>query len=183
MKMPDHDQIRDSILFEITNSLPASHNKNDEYYSDSIHKLDWFQSDNFERQWVKYFIPPFAQAVSVMLADMAYDGIDLQNAWFQQYLKGGEHGWHIHSGHFTGVYYLEYSRGCSKTEVCSPYSLKPKKIDVVEGDIVIFPSHWIHRGLPNGERRKTIISFNFNAPANNRNALNLNKIKKGGFFK
>ena len=46
--------------------------------------------------------------------------------WYQQYLNGDTHGWHIHGQHFTGVYYLEFPDGCSKTEVCSPFNLKSK---------------------------------------------------------
>ena len=53
--------------------------------------------------------------------------VQLNDVWYQQYLEGDSHGWHVHSDHFTGVYYLEYPRGCSKTEICSPYSLKTKK--------------------------------------------------------
>ena len=46
--------------------------------------------------------------------------------------------------------------------MCSPYSFKKQKIEVQEGDVVIFPSHLIHRALPNGKERKTVISFNVN---------------------
>ena len=93
------------------------------------------------------------------------ENVHVNDVWYQQYEEGGVHGWHVHADHFTGVYYLEYPRGCSKPEICSPYSLKIKKIDAVEGDIVVFPSYWIHRGPPNmSKNRKTIISFNFNLP-------------------
>ena len=52
--------------------------------------------------------------------------------WYQQYLEGDTHGWHIHGNHFTGVYYLEFPDGCSQTEVVSPYSFKVKKIDKIK---------------------------------------------------
>ena len=100
--------------------------------------------------------------------------------WFQQYLEGDTHGWHIHGDHFTGVYYLEFPEGCSQTEIVSPYNLTIKKIDVVEGDFIVFPSHYIHRGLPNTKKRKTIISYNFSAigdSINGKPALNLNLLK------
>ena len=107
--------------------------------------------------------------------------ISLKNVWYQQYLEGDTHGWHIHDDHFTGVYYLEFPDGCSQTEIISPYNLKAVKIDVSEGDFVVFPAHFIHRGLPNGIKRKTIISYNFSAdqsPMEGRNSLDLDTIKK-----
>ena len=76
-------------------------------------------------------------------------------------MEGDRHGWHIHGEHYTGVYYLEYPKGCARTQICSPYDLKGRYIDVEEGDFIIFPSHWIHRSLPNSKKRKTIISYNF----------------------
>ena len=101
----------------------------------------------------------------------------IKSAWYQQYLEGDTHGWHIHGHHYTGVYYLEFSEECSKTEICSPFSLETKQIDAIEGDFIIFPAHYIHRGLPNKKSRKTIISFNFDIVANSKNnlpALNIN---------
>ena len=93
---------------------------------------------------------------------MAYStGMSLVKIWYQQYLEGNTHEWHIHGNHFTGVYYLEYSKGNGKTEICSPYSMRTVKLTPKEGDIIIFPAHWIHRALPNNKKRKTIISFNF----------------------
>ena len=38
---------------------------------------------------------------------------------------------------------------------------KEYDVDVVEGDIIVFPAHWIHKGNINNKDRKTIISFNF----------------------
>ena len=97
----------------------------------------------------------------------------MKSIWFQQYLEDGGHGWHIHGQHYTGVYYLEYSDGCGKTEICSPYNLKRMQIDVKEGDMIIFPAHWIHRGTANGKNRKTIISFNFDIIADKLNLMKL----------
>ena len=56
---------------------------------------------------------------------------------------------------------MEYPEGCGKTRVSSPYNLEGHDVDAVEGDIIIFPAHWVHRGSANNKDRKTIISFNF----------------------
>ena len=47
------------------------------------------------------------------------------------------------------------------------------QIDVKEGDMIIFPAHWIHRGTTNGKNRKTIISFNFDIIADKLNLMKL----------
>ena len=96
-----------------------------------------------------------------MLRDFGYQVMHLWQIWYQQYLKGSSHPWHIHSGHFTGVYYLEHPEGSPSTEILSPYNLETIKVDMVsEGDFIVFPASWIHRGPLNEGLRKTIISFN-----------------------
>ena len=189
-KIKDHLKIKDSILNEILRSKSDNLNVTDGYYSDSISRLDWSLSTDFTRKWVSIFIPYFLEEIKKVIASMAYNEIELFEMWYQQYLEGDQHGWHIHGQHYTGVYYLEYPKGCSKTEVCSPFNFNKKQLDVEEGDIIIFPAHFIHRGLPNSNFRKTIISFNFDViytdiqgeDETHRNCLNLKLIdKKKGF--
>ena len=120
----------------------------DSYHTDSISKLDWNKSNDIERPWDKIFLSEFGKDIQEVISGMAYSTINVVDIWYQQYLEGDTHGWHIHGQHFTGVYYLEFPKGCSKTEICSPYDLKSRKIDVVEGDFIVFPAHYIHRGLP-----------------------------------
>ena len=190
-KIKDHSKIRDSILYEILRSKSDSLKVTDRYYSDSISRLDWsLARDLSSRKWVSILLPSFMDEVTRVMGSMAYNEVELFEMWYQQYLKGDKHGWHIHGQHYTGVYYLEYPKGCSKTEVCSPFNFNKKQLDVEEGDIIIFPAHFIHRGLPNSNFRKTIISFNFDViytdiqgeDETHRNCLNLKLIdKKKGF--
>ena len=190
-KIKDHSKIRDSILYEILRSKSDSLKVTDRYYSDNISRLDWsLARDLSSRKWVSILLPSFMDEVTRVMGSMAYNEVELFEMWYQQYLKGYKHGWHIHGQHYTGVYYLEYPKGCSKTEVCSPFNFNKKQLDVEEGDIIIFPAHFIHRGLPNSNFRKTIISFNFDViytdiqgeDETHRNCLNLKLIdKKKGF--
>ena len=168
LKMIDHDKIKDRVLSEISKSfdelIPKSND--DSYYVDSISRLDWNQALDLERPWVKIVLPNFRISITEFLTECGYNDITLNQMWYQQYEEGDQHGWHIHGCHYTGVYYLEYPKGSAKTEVCSPYNLKSQKIeDVEEGDIIIFPAHWIHRGLENGKDRKTIVSYNLDIDA------------------
>ena len=173
-RIVDHLSIKDDVLSEIEKTSDNNLIEKDSYYDNSISKLDWNESTNFERPWVKIFLPSFSFTLKEMFLSMGYTGCELIDLWYQQYLLGDNHGWHIHHQHFTGVYYLEFPKGAAKTEICSPYSLKAKKIDVSEGDIIVFPSHWIHRGLSNNKERKTIISYNFSV---NTDKVNTNLVQ------
>ncbi len=180
-KVDRHSLIRDTILHEIANAKDGRLSAEDSVFSDRISKLDWVSCRDFERPWVKILLPEFFETVTEMVASMGYTSIRLIDMWYQQYMEGDTHGWHIHGQHFTGVYYLEYPEGCSRTEVCSPFNLKAEPVETVEGDLIIFPAHYIHRGLPNKFARKTIVSFNFDIitdPVEDVPVLNLNLLRK-----
>ena len=180
-KIENHSSIRDKILKEISYTQDGNLNAKDLYFHDRISKLDWNYCRDFSRPWTKIFLPEFIRTVEPMVASMGYTSIRIIDMWYQQYMEGDTHGWHVHGQHFTGVYYLEYPEGCSKTEVCSPFNLKSKAIEVVEGDIIVFPAHYIHRGAPNKNIRKTIVSFNFDIkadPIEGQPPLNLSLIDK-----
>ena len=177
-KIKNHSVIRDKILFEIDKCDDDSLSDVDSDYTNRISKLDWNKSLDPSRPWVKIFLPEFYEDLKEVLGSLGYAKSVIHNLWYQQYLEGDTHGWHIHGNHFTGVYYLEFPDGCSQTEVVSPYSFKVKKINVVEGDFVVFPAHYIHRGLPNSKKRKTIISYNFILDGIPGQSLDIDKIKK-----
>ena len=179
-KIKNHFKIKDDILSEIDKRYDDNLSSVDSYYSDSISKLDCSKASDTERPWVKIFAPEFCEDIKEIISSMCYYKISIKHMWYQQYLEGDTHGWHIHGQHYTGVYYLEFPEGCSKTEICSPFNLNKKQIDVKEGDFIVFPAHFIHRGLPNKTMRKTIVSFNFDVIANTNDglpALNLNLLK------
>ena len=168
-QLVDHDRISDIILDKIGKDLHvetvgknSSTDKNPPYHvNDKISKLDWTKADDFKRPWVKVFKPNFDITINDFISDLGYSKFKADKIWYQQYSKGDAHQWHIHSGHYTGVYYLEFPKGSGKTELCSPFSFKTQVVNAKEGDIIMFPAHWVHRGRPNGEGRKTIVSFNF----------------------
>ena len=178
-KVEKHSLIRDKILKEISYTQDGSLNAKDRYFNDRISKLDWDYCRDFSRPWTKIFVPEFIETVEPMIASMGYTSIRIIDMWYQQYMEGDTHGWHVHGQHFTGVYYLEHPEGCSKTEICSPFDLKSQTVDIVEGDCIVFPAHWIHRGQPNTGNRKTIVSFNFDLicdPIDGENMLDLNML-------
>ena len=176
-KIEEHLNIRDSILSEIDKSSDGNLEQLDSFYTDSISKLDWNLSSNPNRLWLKIFLPAFLKNLQEIIISLGYSKADIKNVWYQQYLEGDTHGWHIHGEHYTGVYYLEFPEGCSRTEICSPFDLNTREIDAIEGDFIVFPAHCIHRGLPNKKIRKTIVSFNFDVIANTEDGLPALNIK------
>ena len=130
-----------------------------------ISKTDWYDASNFQRDWVKYFIPHLIDDVLDMYKNLGYDGYSINEIWFQQYNKGDSHGWHTHSANFTNVYYLQLPKSAPQTKIIHPYGQnKIEKINVHEGDILIFPSFVVHKApLIYQDDQKTIISFNVNA--------------------
>ena len=110
-KIKEHLEIRDSILSEIDKTSDSDLEQKDSFYTDSISKLDWDISDKLDRPWVKIFLPVFIKNLKEVIDNLGYAKVVIQNIWYQQYLEGDTHGWHIHDDHFTGVYYLEFPEG------------------------------------------------------------------------
>ena len=131
-------------------------------YEDVFHKLDWDQSSDFERPWVKYAGQHIHDHLVKMVSKIGFKTIKIHELWFQQYENQGTHGWHIHANNFTGVYYLEFDNH-QYTQLLDPLNLdRAISLKVVEGDFIVFPSHVIHRsGVNETNKKRTIISFNF----------------------
>mgnify|MGYP003309262285 CR=1 FL=1 len=136
---------------------------------DSISSLDWEDGGDFQREWVALFLPfwynelsqPDGLGAGSIQTNIGYRDLNLQAMWFQQYQKNDSHGWHIHSGHYTGVYYLELDKKSPRTQLRDPLSHKVVSLAVNEGDMVVFPSHIYHREPINkSAQQKTIISWN-----------------------
>ena len=179
--MDDHLVHKNELLTLIENQEPETYSATDAYYTDNISKLDWQSSDDFTRPWTENFKPKLNALLDGAAFGCGYDHCEILNLWFQQYHINDTHGWHIHSGNFTGIYYLEFPKYAPKTELVIPY--KQEKIivpDVSEGDVLVFPSYVIHRAPKIKEKlRKTIISFNCNFHKVNETILNnLSETKK-----
>jgi ectoine hydroxylase-related dioxygenase (phytanoyl-CoA dioxygenase family) len=86
----------------------------------------------------------------------------MHNMWFQQYNKNSHHTWHTHpSVQFSSVYYLELPDTNVSTEFKDIVNNNIFKVDVKEGDLLVFPSSLLHRSPKNkSNKRKSVISFN-----------------------
>lgn len=164
-KFSNHQYFKNSTLKLI--DIAKYHNPQNEACEVNITKTDWHDSRNMSREWLSIIYPKIKQTIHQMFCSLNFEGVDVEEIWFQQYLQNSEHGWHTHGCNFTGVYYLEFPKDCPKTLILEPYTNKEIELDVTEGDIVIFPSFTIHKAPKNmSDKRKTIISFNLNVKLN-----------------
>lgn len=137
--------------------------KND-IFSDSFKKLDFHLCNDYERPWVKFFLPYLKKELKEIANSLWYDDFSFKGIWFQQYEENDTHGWHIHANNYTGVYYVDMGKESPKTEIIDPYNNKDiTVINVKSGSLLLFPSFFIHRSPPITKKtEKTIISFNLN---------------------
>tara|TARA_B100000029_G_scaffold22661_1_gene22669 strand:+ start:917 stop:1519 length:603 start_codon:yes stop_codon:yes gene_type:complete len=179
-KLKVHLKIKNKLINLINNAKADYLNQQQGYYSDLIHRLDWNNSHDFNREWVKFLKPYLSKQLKKFANLLGYQDIKFANLWFQQYNQNGKHGWHIHSENYTGVYYVKFSANAAKTELINPFSQNEKiVIDAKEGDLVIFPSYVIHRAPTQKQSfKKIIVSFNFNLHLINENLFpKLNDLK------
>mgnify|MGYP000873775135 FL=1 len=130
---------------------------------DPIISSDFFFNDSYHKPWLEHFyqevIQPHVFSTGVDLGLLPFEYF-IHDAWFQRYLETAEHSWHTHTGcQFSNVYFLELPDNEYVTEIKGPNG-KLLKYSAKEGDVITFPSWMLHRSKPNGEQRKTIISFN-----------------------
>jgi hypothetical protein len=173
-QLPDHDKIKQKTLDLLDDAVYFKLQTNDDYYSDSITKLDWDDARDFERPWVKFFKPHIQNYLDKLSFALGYQSAIIDEIWFQQYTKLDSHGWHTHGSNFTGVYYLEFDEQSPKTEIIEPSNQSRKIVpDIKEGSVLIFPSYTIHRAPQiHNDIRKTIISFNYVVDLINKDTLN-----------
>tara|TARA_R100001132_G_C3253849_1_gene80109 strand:+ start:304 stop:882 length:579 start_codon:yes stop_codon:yes gene_type:complete len=160
-----HQQLKSKLLKLIDQAKKDKEVLGDDYkllskaYSEDKLVADWSQSEDMNRPWAKLISPFLKKHFNSCAFQLDYQHSEIRNLWFQQYKKGGTHGWHIHGNNYTGVYYLELPAEASKTELINQN--RKITIDAIEGQIIIFPSFIVHRSPKLIEDvRKTIISFN-----------------------
>jgi hypothetical protein len=172
-KLPDYSTINSNLLryFDacdysgVRAEEAINHKVTENYYPDSFNKLDFNVSGDFERPWVQYFLPHLKKQLKEIANFLWYDDFTVNCIWFQEYLRGNHHGWHIHGDNFTGVYYVKFDpKKSPKTEIIDPYNNSvAKRMDVKCGDLILFPSFFIHRApVVFDDTKKVIISFNVN---------------------
>lgn len=127
-----------------------------------ISNSDWYLPTNIERQYFSHIADVIFDLKENIIKKFNYsESTTTLQFWFQQYEKGDHHGWHVHFGcMFSNIYYVDLPEGTSKTS----FKVLDKEIevDVKEGQILTFPSCFVHTSKPNkSDKVKTVIAVNF----------------------
>jgi hypothetical protein len=153
-----HNKIKPLILKDIESIGKHSLIEDDQKISNS----DWYLPSNIERTYFSHITDTIFELRNNIVKQFNYStpSTNLQ-FWFQQYEKGDHHGWHVHFGcMFSNVYYVDLPEGASKTSL--KVLDKEIEVDVKEGQILTFPSCFLHTSKPNkSEKVKTVIAVNF----------------------
>ena len=156
-QLKEHKKIKKDLIKKI-NKTPS--NQDMDSWT-KIDKVDWFDCENFKREWV-VFVKPYLQELFVEFAnEINVTRCDIKKIWFQEYHKDGKHSWHVHDSNYTGVYYLNHDNSVHNTNYYDQYNNEVKSFNVKEGDVVIFPSFLLHKASPNtSSKKRLIVSFN-----------------------
>lgn len=153
-----HERIKQSILDDITSMGKHSLIENDQKISNS----DWYLPQNRHRPYFDKIKDIFFDLKDQIINDFNYsETTNSLSYWFQQYEKGDYHGWHGHFGcMFSSVYYVDLPDGTAKTTF--KVLDKEFQVDVKEGEILTFPSCFLHCSKPSqSDGVKTVIVVNF----------------------
>jgi len=105
-------------------------------------------------------VKQFAREVAVRSETELNYHITVSVMWFHRRDKGDYDNWHNHTHcQWVGVYYIDLPKG--EETLLIDYEGNIFQPEVKEGQLLIFPSGYIHKS-PYSYKRKTLISFNFN---------------------
>jgi hypothetical protein len=147
VKIEEHEFIKEWFLNEYQDyldKLPLKPSRTDYHSNRKTHPP-------YAKEW-RIFSQPYINKFCSKFGVQNYK----YNYWTAQYDTDIDHHWHIHSGsHFAVVYYMELPYNENSTEFWK------KAFPANEGEMVFFPSWWIHRSPPNlYDKRKTVIAGN-----------------------
>jgi hypothetical protein len=158
----EHEYFKEKILGRINFFQHQNKNLGVEEYISFISNTDWqynsinwyenFLSINDKKRYQEFIKKTFRKNVII------------SNTWFNQYYpnSGSDHPFHDHGNYgLSNVYIIEMLDKSMRTVLKSPKTGKEIIPTVKEGQILIFPSHILHKSPRNfTNKRKTIISFN-----------------------
>ena len=158
--LPDHTEIRDQLLDLIDQYDQVNPCKDPVTKTDFYDAICWTPSEN---EYYSIFNQVAHETLYRELAKRyCIEDFCVLNAWFQQYINGSSHGWHLHANsNISMSYFLELSDKKYSTEFLDTTTKSKFQLDVKEGDVIIFPSHVIHRSpVISSDVRKTTIAIN-----------------------
>jgi len=159
---PEHTIIKSNLLSEIESTTSTSYTSDIERISNT----DWDVPAEIHRPYMSTILPIILKHLDTLSTEAPYINqgkvLDITSFWFQQYLKGDYHGYHMHGfSVFSSIYFVELPNKEASTTF--DYLGNEVQLDIQEGDYILFPSAISHCSKPNKyENRKTVISLNLN---------------------
>ena len=157
-KVENHNEIKQPILDAINEMGVLSTNRSKD---EMISNTDYYRPENINRLYSPIVNQVVISTVNTLQKILNPPNVLIYagNIWFQQYEKNDCHSWHIHTGYYSNIYYVELPEGSPKT--CFKIFDKEIEFDVYEGCVISFPAIAVHQSKQNqSDNRKTVISFN-----------------------
>lgn len=152
-KVKNHSKLKKDIIEELIKA-PGS-------LLDTVQKTDW-KTKVKNKPYVNLVMPSIKNHITKLINHLYGKNKKIiqsiiNNIWYQIYTEASHHGWHTHAfTQFANVYFVELPNSKYGTEF-----LNEKNIKVNEGEIITFPSWYLHRSpVIKSNKRKIIIAFN-----------------------
>ena len=159
--LQSHNEIKQSML-NLIDLYEQKEQCPDYQCPDHITKTDFFDSNRTCEYMNIFTSNSGSEHLRKTICEKYWvDNISIGNSWFQQYFKGDFHRWHLHNSTISMTYFLELDDKKYSTEFIDIEKKKTFQLNVTEGDVVIFPSHLLHRSpIIKSKNRKTSIALN-----------------------
>ena len=130
--------------------------------SQSLCNTDWHLFPNVSRPYWSVVADGCFSHINAVCNFLGYKSARIENYWFQQYGPGDFHSWHGHKNvMFSSVYFVDLPK--KELSTTFKFGNTEFQVDVTEGQILTFPSFYLHMSKPNNtEQIKTIVAFNSN---------------------
>lgn len=155
-EVPNHAELKPKILKAIESM--GTHSVIDG--EQSISNTDWHLHVDFPRPYWDIVKPVYMDHLETIRTCVGGNRTSVQNFWFQQYVKGDFHTWHVHSKvNYATVYYVDMpDEDCATTFRMHGTEMT---VDVQEGQILTFLGSYWHCSRPNPhDYVKTIVAIN-----------------------
>jgi len=154
------EQTKKNLLEQISShGIYQMVNDSNKIYNTDYHVKDTYIDSTYKDLAVNTIKPHLEQ-----LAQQYKLHIQVENLWYQQYKQYDYHDFHNHGQcNFSSVLYLELPEN-TQTNFYADYERQIEyKLDIQEGDYIIFPSSVIHESKPiEKDVTKTVIAINLN---------------------
>jgi hypothetical protein len=150
----NHKEIKQELIKLVTEAPGTMH--------DMVAKTDWALRHKKNKNYMNLMLPIITKHTKKLLTAL-YEKhknkvkATVADIWYQVYYEHSRHDWHTHGyTQFANVYYVDLPDKKYGTKF-----LNTGKINVEEGDILTFPSWYLHCSpVIKSKKRKIVIAYN-----------------------